>query len=469
MIQKLNEEIELIKTQLTSFDNEIMDQLESTKTQLAEVQNSNKDLTSENEIILAQLQESNIKFENMLKQYAEFEASLNDVNSQLAQANEKNATLTSEIESLKSEFELQRIELTDNAASLTAELDSYKMKFAEMKSFISGCEQQFFTTQEKNKSLSEEIERLKHEMNAEREKMIDYQAQIQSLSDSLVQKDGELEEVKKQDSLKQEIIDAKSAQLAEMEDVIGSLEEAAAKIEAEKKVYEEESTELRSKCDDLERQHSEYVSETTAIIEQMKMDFQSQKTTMKSDYEKMRDEYDSRFSTIQKEIDAEREDLQTLKSENDRLIAEKKHSDETKKELSMEIKLLKSQLETVTATQSRLNEDRTRLLNELEAYHRELADLQAKFCEAISEKENLLKEIVELSKRQHSSKVDAEKQIEFQMKLEEKLDQLQTRLDKTKRMSGQFKGPGVGSHMNESFMVKLDNQIETQLQNKVRF
>ena len=134
----------------------------------------------------------------------------------------------------------------------------------------------------------------------------------------------------------------------------------------------------------------------------------------------------------------------------------------------MEIKLLKNQLETVTAAQSRLNDDRTRLLNELEAYHRELSNLQAKFCEAISEKENLLKEIVELNKQQ-TNKVDFEKQIEFQMKLEEKLDQLQTRLDKTKRMSGQFKGPGIGLHTNESFMVKLDNQIDTQLQNKVRF
>jgi chromosome segregation ATPase len=132
----------------------------------------------------------------------------------------------------------------------------------------------------------------------------------------------------------------------------------------------------------------------------------------------------------------------------------------------MEIKLLKNQLETVTAAQSRLNDDRTRLLNELEAYHRELSNLQAKFCEAISEKENLLKEIVELNKQQ-TNKVDFEKQIEFQMKLEEKLDQLQTRLDKTKRMSGQLKGPGVGPHMNDSFIVKLDNQIENQLQNKV--
>jgi chromosome segregation ATPase len=390
-----------------------MDQLEYTKTQLTDLQNSNKDLTWENEIILAQLQESKIKIENILKQYGEFKASLNEVNSQLAQ--------------------------------------------------------DIFTTKKKNKRQSEEIERLKHEMNTKREIIIHYQAQIQSLSDSLAQKDGEFEEVKKQDSLKHEIIDDKSAQLVEMKNVISSLKESAAKLEAEKKVYEEESTALRSKCEDLERQHSEYVSETTAIIEKIIRDFKSQKTTMKSDYEKIRDEYENRFGLIQKEIDEEREAVKALKSENDRLTAEKKHSEEVKKELSIEIKFIKSQLETVTATQSGLIDDRIRLLNELKAYHREFADLQAKFCEAISEKENMLKEIVELSKRQYSSKVEAEKQIEFQMKLEEKLDQLQTRLDKTKRMSGQFKGPGIGLHTNESFMVKLDNQIDTQLQNKVRF
>ena len=171
------------------------------------------------------------------------------------------------------------------------------------------------------------------------------------------------------------------------------------------------------------------------------------------------------IESLKQEMSSEQEKTIGYLGQIQSLSAELVQKDGELEELSMEIKLLKSQLEM---GQSCLNQDGTRLLRELEAYHREFADLQAKFCEAISEKENLLKEIVELNRRQHSNKVDGE----FQMKLEEKLNQLQTRLDKTKRMSGQFNGPGVmfnGPHINESFMIKLDNQIETKLQNKVQF
>jgi chromosome segregation ATPase len=170
------------------------------------------------------------------------------------------------------------------------------------------------------------------------------------------------------------------------------------------------------------------------------------------------------IESLKQEMNSEQEKkisyLGQIQSLSDALV----QKDGELEERSMEINLLKSQLETLSTNQLCLNQDETRLLRELETYHRELADLQAKFCEAISEKENLLKEIVELNRSQHSNKVDAE----FQMKLEEKLNQLQTRLGKTKRMSDEFKGPCVSSHMNESFMVKLDNQIETQLQNKVQ-
>lgn len=177
------------------------------------------------------------------------------------------------------------------------------------------------------------------------------------------------------------------------------------------------------------------------------------------------------MESLEKEVAREKEAGQLMLNEmerlNEKFKCERLQWEESNRAMSIDIKMLKSYLENANVMQSRLAEDKTRLSSELEACQRQYAELQGKFYEATSEKEKLLKEIVELSKRQ-AEWFDPDKQIEFQVKLEEKLDQLQTRLDKTKRMSGQFKSPGVSSsNMNESFIVKIDNQIETKLQNKV--
>lgn len=469
--------MEMMRSQLnSSFLNEMHEQFEECKSQLIEMRELNDQLTAEKETYSNQLREANEILENMqteCQNYIEVQSHLHLAKTQLSQAIEQNATLTSEIESLKSEFELQRIELADNAASLSAELDSYKKKFAEMKSFISGCEQQFYTTQE-NKSLSDEIDRLKREMNCEQEKMIGYLGQIQSLSNTLIQKDGELEEVKKQDSSKQEIIDAKSAQLAEMEDVISSLEEAAAKLDSDKKKYEEESNVLRSKCVGLERELGEYKSETTTKIEHLQEEmlrkleeFESQKMTMRSDYERLRKESEIQAELAQKVIDAEKEALRSLRAENEVVCEEIRKVEETRRELDMEVKLLRTQLESMTVDVSRVNTDNSRLAREKETLRLELVDLKTRFGEATVEKEKLLKEIVDLTSRQSGNN---DRQIEFHMKLEEKFEQLKSRLDKTKRMSGNFSNATYyaassvsSTNLNETVMDRINDQIQAKV------
>jgi chromosome segregation ATPase len=483
-IGKLNEEIEMMRSQLnSSFLNEMHEQFEECKSQLIEMRELNDQLTAEKETYSNQLREANEILESMqteCQNYIEVQSHLHLAKTQLSQAIEQNATLASEIESLKSEFELQRIELADNSASLSAELDSYKKKFAEMKSFISGCEQQFYTTQEKNKSLSDEIDRLKSEMNCEQEKMVGYLGQIQSLSNTLIQKDGEFEEVKKQDSLKQEIIDAKSAQLAEMEDVISSLEETAAKLDSDKKKYEEESNVLRSKCVGLERELGEYKSETTTKIEHLQEEilrkleeFESQKMTMKSDYEKLRRESEIQAELAQKVIDAEKDALRSLRAENEVVCEEIRKVEETRRELDMEVKLLRTQLESMTVDVSRVNTDNNRLAREKETLRLELVDLKSRFGEATIEKEKLLKEIVDLTSRQSGNN---DRQIEFHMKLEEKFEQLKSRLDKTKRMSGNFSNATYyaassvsSTNLNETVMDRINDQIQAKVNFTISF
>lgn len=267
---------------------------------------------------------------------------------------------------------------------------------------------------------------------------------------------------------------------------MASLEESNARLEAENdraraeyeeemkavnQTYGEENCKLSLEVGELKRTSQAQIQHLQDELLKKIDEIETVKQSMRCDFETRIGELESQLA---RERDSAAESKRQMDALADELMLERKQTQDARREMGIEMKLMKSQLETATVTQTRLAEDKTRLLAQVETFNREYAELHARFCEATGEKEKLLKEIVELSKKlaERGDASSSDRQLEFQTKLEEKLDQLQSRLDKTKRMSGQFRTPGSGpssTSMNESFIVKLDNQIETKLQNKVIF
>lgn len=211
-------------------------------------------------------------------------------------------------------------------------------------------------------------------------------------------------------------------------------------------------------------------------------DFELQKSTMSGEYEKRTNELEIRIGEMSRELATERErcrayheEIEYLRNEvnglTQALNTGRAEAESAILDLSAEVRVLQKQLECVRTTEATLADEKMRLVAQIDGYHRQLGEIEARFCEAISEKEKLFKEIVELNKRQaERGGSGGGEQVEFKMKIEEKLEQLQTRIEKTKRMSGQFRTSlgGTLTDMNESLVARrFDNHFETVLQNKV--
>lgn len=229
----------------------------------------------------------------------------------------------------------------------------------------------------------------------------------------------------------------------------------------------------KTHCDEiyaLKKESSEVRDECSARAESLKEvmqrkldDVEAEQTVLRQTWERRRVEFEGRIELLVDDIECEKKASQVLRDQvgtlrqqladlNAVLCNERHDFDGVHREMLAEMTILRGQLESARATEAALHADKRRLLDELDAYRRELVELRAKFCAATDEKDKLLKEIVELNK----AVVHDDSAGGLHFKLDEKLDQLQARLDKTKRLSS------VGL-TEESIGTKIDTQIEAKV------
>lgn len=292
--------------------------------------------------------------------------------------------------------------------------------------------------------------------------------------------------------------------MAKVRGELSQLEEANSRLKSEHEVMSDDyerlredhrvlSNEFHTRLQTIQIEWTERANASQAQVEHLQEDmvrkledFELAKSTMRSEYERRINELENRVSELSRELAAQQDQKRTYYDQCESLRAElggfrgalaesRAQAEMTVLDLTAEIRVLQAQVESARASEYTLADEKARLVAQIDAYHRKLGEIEARFCEAINEKERLFKEIVELNKRQAERAESSEQNFEFKLKIEEKLEQMQTRFEKTKRMSGHFRTSFGGDRsllisndMNESLVARrFDSQFETILQNKV--